>query len=284
MASIPSYGEYLESLGQLTPHVDPTIATPETTDIQQAAASLNALPEITLESLTAWLQQNPNWVPALGLAVGLTREKLIGTLKDHLGTSGWVKISRERPADVINMFEVHYDLVAQLIKQCGKRYEFGDILVARAGSRVLAARAAVAGRKIEDLIENIVRELGLPYQVRTRFVGTASQTGPCDLVIPTGPEASIVVAAKGFDSTGTKLTSAFDEIEKVAAVRQPRQFVMAVVDGIGWKRRESDLRRIYDLWATRRIDGLYTLSTLGQFRSDLVAAAVRVGLLPPGSL
>ena len=60
-----------------------------------------------------------------------------------------------------------------------------------------------------------------------------------------GGNAAIAVAAKGFDSTGSKLTDAVREIEEMADVRLPRQFIMAVIDGIGWKSRQSDLRRIY---------------------------------------
>jgi len=45
------------------------------------------------------------------------------------------------------------------------------------------------------------------------------------------------VAAKGFDSTGSKLTDAVREIEEMADVRQARQFIMAVIDGRGDGRR-----------------------------------------------
>lgn len=65
----------------------------------------------------------------------------------------------------------------------------------------------------------------------------------------------------------------------MANVRLPTQFVMAAVDGIGWKSRAADLRRIYGLRDADRIDGLYTLNGLSEFRSDLDDAARRLGLL-----
>lgn len=89
----------------------------------------------------------------------------------------------------------------------------------------------------------------------------------------------LAVAAKGFDSTGSKLTDAVREIEEMADVRLPRQFVMAVIDGIGWKSRIADLRRLYDLWERQQIDGMYTLLTLDRFRADLAEAARLRGLL-----
>lgn len=54
---------------------------------------------------------------------------------------------------------------------------------------------------------------------------------------------------------------------------------MAVIDGIGWKQRQADLRRIHSLWEQQQIDGMYTLATLGDFREDLEQAARRHGLL-----
>lgn len=54
---------------------------------------------------------------------------------------------------------------------------------------------------------------------------------------------------------------------------------MAVIDGIGWKSRIADLRRLYDLWERQQIDGMYTLLTLDRFRADLAEAARLRGLL-----
>lgn len=45
----------------------------------------------------------------------------------------------------------------------------------------------------------------------------------------------------------------------MAEKRLPTQFIMAAIDGIGWKSRIRDLRRIYDLRASNQIDGMYTL-------------------------
>ena len=52
---------------------------------------------------------------------------------------------------------------------------------------------------------------------------------------------------------------------------------MAVIDGIGWKKRQSDLRKVYNLWQDQQIDGMYTMATLGQFREDVRDTAYRHG-------
>jgi hypothetical protein len=78
---------------------------------------------------------------------------------------------------------------------------------------------------------------------------------------------------------GDKLSDAVREIERMASARQPKQFVFAFVDGIGWLGRQRDLKRIYDLWANRDIDGLYSIARIEEFRSDLEGAARRLGIM-----
>lgn len=277
--TLPTYDEYVASLSQLSTAFDPTVTTAEGEAIQGVAVALGSLPVVDRASLAAFVQGDPSSVPVLGLAVGLTQEKLRNVLRHHLGTSAWTVLARTRPDDLIAVLDDHYEVVRLVTVQRARSYVFGDILIARAGTRRTATAAGATGRRVEDEIEAVARDLGLPYATRTRFQGRAG-TAPCDLAIPVGgAEARIVVAAKGFDSTGSKLTDAVREIQEMAEKRLPSQYVMAVIDGIGWKSRAQDLRRIYELRVTGQIDGLYTLAALPQFRVDLEVAAIRVGLL-----
>lgn len=277
--SMLSFDAYVAALSQLSSPFDPVAPTPESDEIRGVAQSIMALDQVDIESLAGLVSAAPNSVPVLGLAIGLTREKLKNVLRHHLGTAAWQQLARTSPSALIATLDQHYELVRLIQVQRNRSFDFGDLLVARAGTRHTAAHAGVIGRRIEDEIETIASDLGLSYVTRTRFEGRAGQTAPCDLAIPLGgAEARIVVAAKGFDSTGSKLTDAVREIEEMADKRMPVQFVMAVVDGIGWKGRLSDLRKIYGLRTANRIDGLYTLQTLGDFRSDLISAVQRLNL------
>lgn len=273
MTAPVSFEDYLAALRPLTPHVDPTVPTPDTQVIRDGVNSLAAVSPITKSSLAQWVNAHPRWAHILGLIVGLSQEKLKNAVSDGLGTTGLITLSRTNPNDLITFLDDRFDLVAMVNKQINLQYGLADVLIARAGTRVTAARASAAGRSVEDLIEDIAKDLGLPYVTRTRFVGSRGQDGPGDLIIPDGKNAAIIVAAKGFDSTGSKLSAAYEEIARMAEVRQPAQFIMAVVDGIGWKQRKADLRRIHTLWATKAIDGLYTVLALDQFRADLENAA-----------
>lgn len=279
MSEPVSFEQYLDALGAMTPHVDPTTTTPQTEAIRAAVDSLQTITPVTGQSLAQWANEHPRWAHVLGLVVGLSQEKLLMALKDGLGTSGAITLARDRPDELISFLTDRFEVIEMVNKQANREYGLADVLISRAGTRVTATRATAAGRSIEDMIEDIAKDLGLPYATRTRFVGRGDQTGPADLVIPDSANAVIMVAAKGFDSTGSKLSAAYEEIAKMAAVRKPTQFVMAVVDGIGWKSRKADLRRIHDLWTTNDIDGLYTVSALDQFRSDLEHAARLRGLI-----
>lgn len=282
---IPSLVEYMATLTRQSEHPDPTEESSLGLAIDEAAAELAALEEVTQESLAEWVRasQTPkNSMYALGLTVGLTHEKLTNELQVGLGTAGFVGLARKRSVELIEFLDDEFGLVALLDKQRRKHYNFGDVLVARAGTRAFATRASAAGRSLEDEIEAIAVKLGLPYAVRGSFTGRDNRKAPFDLAIPgAGEAAQIVVAAKGFDSTGSKLGDAVREVEDMANVRRPDQYVMAVIDGIGWHRRKSDLRKIHHKWKTRGIEGMYTRAMLGDFERDLRQAAIRSGLITP---
>lgn len=264
------FEDYVATLGRLTAVIDPTASTPEADDITQAVATLEALADVDLDSVTAWAMAHPEQTYVLALVVGLSREKLRNHLRNWFGTASWRKAALERGPEFMQRLDKEFDLVRLLRTQRNSSYTFADVLVARAGTRATATTAGQSGRKIEDELEGIARSLKLPYVPRVRFEGRNGRTAPADLAVPSaGRECVIAVAAKGFDSTGSKLSDAVREIEEMADARTGGQVALAVVDGIGWKGRMADLKRIWSLWDTGEIDGLYTLATLDQFKTDL---------------
>ncbi len=273
MSPFVTYDEYLDSLSRLSIDADPTIDTADTIAIREAAESLYSLPIIDRKALADWAVDNSMSAHVLGLVLGMSQERLKNTMRDLFETSSIRQQSTRDAGALIDRLDQNFDLVRLLTLQLNATYGFGDVLVARAGSRVRANAAANSGRALEDEIEAIVKSLGLPYQTRTRFVGRNGQTGPCDVVISSREKADIIVAAKGFDSTGSKQSAAVDEIKLVAEVRLPHQFVCVVMDGMGWKARQGDLRKIYGLWESDHINGLYSRRTLDRFRDDVVHQA-----------
>jgi hypothetical protein len=248
--------------------------------IQEAADALSSLPEVNRDSLAAFIHEHPAWVPILGLCCRLSQERLKSALQHGLKTSGWVTLARNNPESVIQLLDEQFDLVAEVIGQRERRWTFADVLVERQSSRTNAAGTVSVGRVLENLVEELVKSLGLPYEMRVEFVGRGGRTAPADVAIPAGGTRSeIVIGIKSFGSTGSKQTDAAREFEEMAEVRD-RQFAFGFCDGIGWLRRQSDLRRILALWEQRRLSGVYNLSMMAEFKAALEDAARRTGLLP----
>jgi hypothetical protein len=189
-------------------------------------------------------------------------------------------LGRSRASEVVDCLDDDHGIVAALNGQSSRVWTWADVLARTMAPRQRAGGAIEQGRALENAVEEVVQATGLAFVPRTRFEGTAERTGPADFAIPGAlGEAKIAVGVKGYDSTGSKLTDAATEIETMAAVRKPTQFIFAIVDGHGWLRRKGDLRRIHALWENGQIDGVYSQNTLDLFGNALKAAARRIDLL-----
>ena len=273
--ALEDFDHFLSGLSSLvTP--TPLVDHPQHADIRAAAAHLLKLPAVDQSTLAATIAQHPKWVPALALVVGVSQERLKNYLKHRFGSSGWATLAKTRPTELIQELDKDYGLVSQLKADCTRQFTLADVLIARAGGRQSAGQSVERGRRLEDEVEKIAQSLNLPYELRTQFAGSGKDDLPCDLAIPAGGDsAKIVCAVKGFDSTGSKLSDAVKEIRQLADYRRPTQFIFAIVDGIGWLSRKSDLRAIFTLWQEQRIDGLYSLTSLGALTTALSEAADR---------
>lgn len=275
-----TFEQFVASLGPLT---SPESVVPPEREIviRTAVQALQELPVVDRAQLAKLVRSHPEWVPVLGLVIGLSQEQLKNHLRYTTQSSAWLTLARKNPERLVEVLDTEELRLVQLVEAQRKgSYTLADVLIARAGTRERAGRAVNRGRKLENLVEEIIKLLGLKYDTRTRFVGTRGEDAPCDFAIPGGKEkARIVVAVKGFDSTGSKLSAAVDEIDLMGRKRRPDQYVYAVVDGIGWLNRQADLRRIFEHLQDHRIDGLYTLASLPEFESDLVNAAKRLEML-----
>lgn len=267
----PDFDDFRRQLAPLAPHVDPTTVTPERERISAAVTSLPTHADAA--DLSAWVVQHPTEIPLLGLIVGITRERLIDLLRHRFGTGAWATLARTRPDELVAWMDAEFDLRASLSAQLDRNYSFADVLAERVGSQPVA-------RRVDDAVEEVVAEIGVPHVSRAEFVGRGGRTARAELVAPTAEDPRIVIAAKGLDQASIRVAEAVFEIRALASARQPSQRVLVVIDGLGWQLRKAALRRVYQHWADGRIDGLYTLSDLGALRTDLAAHARELGLIP----
>lgn len=278
MTSVPSFDDYLEALSPFVPQA--AGAEPEALALcERATAKITGLNHLDREGLASALAADPHIAPVLAAVAGLSQERFKTWLKNRFATAGWITLSKKRSAELIAAFDEDFELLSVLAEQAARTWTWSDVLARTMAPRQSAGGWVQQGRDLEDAVEEVIEGLGLSYVPRTRFTGRGGQTAPADFAIPDGEHASIAVAVKGFDSTGSKLTDASREIEQMGEVRLPSQYIFAVVDGQGWRRRQNDLRRIYGYWQNRSIDGMYTRSQLQQFESALTDAAHRARLL-----
>jgi hypothetical protein len=276
--TIQTFEEYLETLSAVAPRS--ASGDPEALGLcVHATATINALDSLDRLNLAIAVQADPELLPVLAAAVGLSQERFKTWLQTQFRTAGWITLGRKRGDEVIESMDEEFDLIATLARQSARKWTWADVLAGVMAPRQRAGSAIQQGRNLEDEVESVIQLLGLEFGARTRFEGARGATAPSDFAIPSGGStALIIVAVKGFDSTGSKLTDASREIEEMAKVRKPNQFIFAVVDGQGWLRRQNDLRRIHALWSGNEIDGLYNRASLGEFDAALQLAARRLGL------
>lgn len=274
----PTFTAYLSSLGAVSPQA--VGGEPEALALcLKATGLIEASHAIDRAPLATLVRSDPSIVPVLGAIVGLSQERLKTWLQSRFLTAGWVNLGRSHADELLAALDEDLDLIATLKAQAARQWTWADVLARTMSSRYHAGSSVKQGRDLEDAVEAEITALGLPFTARTRFVGSNGQTAPADFAIPAGGGALIAIAVKGFDSTGSKLSDATREIEQMVQVKTARQYIFAVVDGLGWLRRQGDLRRIHSLWERQLIDGLYAKQQLGDLQKALAAAAKRVDLL-----
>ena len=277
MSGVPTFDEYLASLAPFAPGASGV--EPEALALcRRTTATVHSLVPLTRAKLAAAVAEDPQMLPVLAAVAGFSQERFKTWLQSRFHTAGWVRLGRDRAGELIEALDDELGLVDLLQAQSDRTWTWADVLARVMAPRQRAGTSVQQGRDLEDAVEEQIEALGQPYETRTRFSGRSGQTAPADFAIPSGPDALIAVAVKGFDSTGSKLSDATREIEEMVKVKTSRQFIFAVVDGQGWFRRQNDLRRIHALWDRHEIDGLYTRAQLVDFGTGLTQAATRLGL------
>lgn len=277
--TIPSFDEYLASLSPVSTF--PAGGEPADLDLcKRATEAIGLLVPLDVGTLAGAVGREPQLLPVLAAVAGLSQERFKTWLNANFDTAGWVTLGRTRAADVIAAMQEQFDILELLRQQSAREWTWADVLAQVMSPRSRAGSAIRQGRRLEDQVEAVINAVPLPFVARTRFVGTNAASAPADFAIPTGEEGALIaVAVKGFDSTGSKLTDAAREIEEMATIRKPGQFVFAVIDGHAWARRQNDLRRIHALWGTDRIEGLFNQQSLPGFQMALEDAARRLRLI-----
>ena len=85
----------------------------------------------------------------------------------------------------------------------------------------------------EDFAEAIVDKVfGKNFQVRCTFAGPRGQDAKCDFAIPSKSAARILIEAKGYGATGSKMTDILGDIHAIVAAKRPDTAFLFFTDGL----------------------------------------------------
>jgi hypothetical protein len=164
-------------------------------------------------------------------------------------------------------------LTEKMTSAVNRELVWSDVLVERLkGGRGSAIKGQTRGRGMEDFVEEIVRSVFGPDQVAVRcsFLGAKGQgSAKADFAIPSMEDPSILIETKAYGATGSKQSDVLGDIAKILEEKRHDTDFLLVTDGVTWKERANDLRRLIKLQNEGKILRIYTKSMAGQLKSDL---------------
>jgi len=181
------------------------------------------------------------------LFLALSKDRMEQALRNALGSGG---IGLQRYAKDKRVFIealLAMDLLAAMNLAVNYEPTWSDILVERLRSgRGSAIQGQKRGRNLENFVEAIVREVFGEdgYRTRCNFTGAKGKTAKCDFVIPGKEDAKIIIEAKGYGATGSKMSDIIGDLDAIIEAKRGDSKLLFVTDGTPWLNRRSDLRKI----------------------------------------
>lgn len=149
------------------------------------------------------------------------------------------------------------------------------------GGRGSATKGQARGRDMENFVEGIVRSVFSPDQVaiRCRFTGsTGLSTEKADFAVPTAFDPAILIEVKAYGATGSKQTDVLGDIARIVEQKRHDTVFILVTDGVTWKQRSNDLRKLVALQNEGRILRIYTKLMAQDLKDDLETLRLESGL------
>jgi DpnII restriction endonuclease len=214
------------------------------------------------------------------LFLGLSKDQFVTVLRGIRGDAGIGIKSYHANQDAFIEAILSTGLLEAMAEEANRKPHWSDVLVERLRSgRGSAISGQRRGRDVEDFAEAIVRSVfGDQFQVRCTFAGPRGQDAKCDFAIPSKAAARILIESKGYGATGSKMTDILGDIRTIIAAKRPDTAFLFFTDGLTWKQRKSDLRKIVEFQNNGDITRIYTFAMAEQFEKDLRQLKAEYGL------
>lgn len=273
-----------QSLDELTKSLSPLDVTWMDKTAENVIAMLTAVPQkatYAREDISDLLDKDfDEGILACRLFLGLSKDNMEAALKEQLGTAGGgvtrYKKDRETYLDAL----VDLGLLEHMEVMVNHQPVWSDILVERLRSgRGSAVSGIKRGRNLEDFAEEIVKEVFGEgnYELRCPFTGPRGQA-KCDVAIPNKAAPRIVIESKAYGATGSKMTDIIGDVDAIIDNKRHDTAFLFVTDGLSWKARLSDLRKIVRRQNNGEITRIYTMQMRQEFLDDLRTLKQEMGL------
>lgn len=177
---------------------------------------------------------------------------------------------------------IEMGLAEKMIESMNRKLLWYDVLSERLkGGRGSATKGQARGRDMENFVEQILLEVFFKNQiaVRCRFTGA---NGICDektdFAIPSAADPFILIEVKAYGATGSKQTDVLGDIARIVEQKRNDTHFILVTDGITWKQRSNDLRKLIALQNEGKILKIYTKTMAVQLKADLGTLKAEFGL------
>lgn len=205
------------------------------------------------------------------LFLGLSKDGLEGLLANSLAKGGTgVKRYRTEPEKFLAVLG-DLGLLQAMAAETNRELHWTDTLVERLRSgRGSAISGQRRGRSVEDFTESVVAKVfDDAFDTKCTFTGQRDRTGKCDFAIPVSSDPRILIEVKGYGATGSKMTDVIGDIKAIIDAKRADTAFLLFTDGVTWKQRQSDLRKIVDHQNNGDITRIYTYAMAERFESDL---------------
>jgi len=205
------------------------------------------------------------------LFLGLSKDQFSPLLTKQLGEGG-TGIARYQ-ADKSAFIEalINLGVAEKMAEYVNRKVHWADVLIERLrAGRGSAISRMKHGRDIENFVEIIVRNVfGSTCHLRCNFSGLDGKPAKCDFAIPGKDQPRIIIQAKGFATTESRVTDVIGDFEKIIKAKRHDTVLLFFTDGTAWNQRPSDLAKIIKFQNEGFIARIYTFATGDQFEQDL---------------
>jgi len=272
---VKRYRQTLEDLVDALSEIETSWMDDHSTAVIQAVSSIPEKDSYSKEDLSAILDSDFDAaLTTLRLTLELSKDEFSIALREALGKGGAGITRYKREPEAFLAALDGLGALSTLSELVRRPVGWRDILIERLKfGRGSAVKGQKRGRFLEDCTEESVKHVfaDVGYDTRCRFVGaTDTSTEKTDFAIPSKEDPRILIESKAYGATGSKQTDVLGDVERIVTEKRSDTHFLLVTDGVTWRDRLNDLRKLVQWQNQGRIARIYTQKMRKDLEEDLL--------------